>query len=163
MVTITDASIATWSLLRTGAAAATFRGLVMLGADHVLEAGDLTESVLETAVAARRAAETPTKVLAAAIQDAGERPDSRLPGHYLQYVVVRLYDRGRGYRNIREARRAVMSLMNLNAFHGEVLAGAQGVLGVEYAERTGHQWDGPYAVEYEAISYVFRIVKREES
>lgn len=163
MPIITDASFMVWDFLKAHALAADLRDLIVTGATNILESGDITESVLEGAVSTRRDASELDKALALSVQDAGERPAPRMPGHYLQFVVVRVYDRGRGYRNIRSVRIELMSLLRASKFRQNVAAGlGRGVLAVSYNDRTGHRWDPVFAVEYEAVSYAFRIVKKED-
>lgn len=163
MPTITDASIMVWNFLKINALASDLRDLIVDGADNVLESGDITEAVLENAVTTRRTASELSKALALAVQDAGERPDPRMSGHYLQFVVVRVYDRGRGYRNIRSVRIELMSLLRASKFTQNVAAGlGRGILDVSYNDRTGHRWDPIFAVEYEAVSYAFRMIKKED-
>lgn len=163
MPPITDASIMVWNFLKTNALASDLRDLIVDGADNVLESGDITEAVLESAVTTRRTAVELSKALALSVQDAGERPDPRMSGHYLQFVVVRVYDRGRGYRNIRSVRIELMSLLRASKFTQNVAAGlGRGILAVSYNDRTGHRWDPIFAVEYEAVSYAFRMIKKED-
>ena len=162
MVATTDISTAVCDFLKTNALAATLRTLVQGGATNILESGDVTESVLAAAVVARRTANTLSKVLAVSVQDAGERPDKQIPRHFFQFVVLRVLDRGRGYRNVREVRNELMRIMTITPFHANVLSTVdKGILTVDYDDRSGHQWDSTFAVDYEAISYSFRIVKRE--
>ena len=159
--TITDVSLALWDLLKTGADAADLRDLIVSGASNVLESGDLTEAVLSTAVKTRRVEGT-HKALALSVQDAGERPDSRYPGHFLQFVVIRVCDRGEGYRNIRTARIELMRLLKPANFKKTLATGlGKGILAISYSDRTGHRWDPVSAIEYEAVSYVIRVVKQE--
>jgi len=163
MATITDSSLLVWDFLKTNALASDLRDLIVTGAANVLESGDITEAVLESAVSTRRTAGDVNKALALAVQDAGERPVPRMSGHFLQFVVVRVYDRGKGYRNIRSVRIELMSLLRESKFTQNVAAGlGRGILAVSYNDRTGHRWDPVFAVEYEAVSYAFRMVKKED-
>ena len=162
MVTIVDTSIAVWDFLKTSSLAATMRGMLIGEANNVLEAGDVKESILSDAVNARRTATTLDKALVVSVQDAGERPDPRMSGHFLQYVVVRVFDRNRGYRNIRTIRDELMQIVTLSSFNtNELSAAHRGILAVSYEDRTGHQWDSSFAVEYEAVSFSFRVLKKE--
>ena len=162
MVALIDTSIIIWDFLKTSTTASALRAMVMGGASNVLEAGDVKESILTAAVDARRTAETPNKALVISVQDAGERPDNRMGGHYNQYVIVRVFDRNRGYRNIRTLRDEIMRIMTVDSFNTNEMPGASRViLAVAYDDRTGHQWDSSFAVEYEAISFSFRVVKKE--
>jgi hypothetical protein len=163
MATATDASMLIWDFLKTNELAADLRALVHSGATNVLESGDITEAILEAAVADRRDAGEQTKVLAIAVQDAGERPVPRMPGHFMQFVVVRLYDRDRGYRNIRNTRIELMSILRPSKFRQNLAAGlGKGILTMSYNDRTGHRWDPVHAIEYEAASFTFHVVKKED-
>jgi len=159
--TIVDASLAIWDFLKTDDLATALRAMVVDGASNILESGDVTESVLSSAVSTRRASGN-GEVLVVSVQDAGERPDTRYPGHFLQFVVIRVYDRSKGYRYIRTARVELMELLGPANFKKNLASGlGRGVLSNAYNDRTGHRWDPVSAVEYEAISYAFRIVKQE--
>jgi len=161
-VTITDASLVVWNYLKTNALAADLRALVVSGADNIYESGDINEAVLTAAVDTRRTASETDKLLAISVQDAGERSDPRNSLHFLQFVVVRAFDRNRGYRNIRSARIEIMELLKHTKFSQNVASDlGRGILDVRYSDRTGHRFDAVSAVEYEAISYVFRMVKQE--
>ena len=163
MAIATDASLLVWDFLKTNALASDLRDLIVTGAANVLESGDITEAILDVAVTTRRDASELTKALAIAVQDAGERPVPRMPGHYLQFVVVRVYDRNRGYRNIRNVRIELMSILRPSKFRQNLAAGlGKGILSMSYNDRTGHRWDPVYAIEYEAISFAFRVVKKED-
>ena len=162
MVTIVDTSIATWNFLKTSTIATALRALIVDGATNVLEAGDVKESILADAVTSRRTANTLDKALVISVQDAGERPDSRINGQFNQFVIVRVFDRNRGYRNIRIVREELMRILILSSFNtNEMTSYGRGILAVTYDDRTGHQWDSAFAVEYEAISFSFRVIKKE--
>lgn len=168
MATATDASLLIWDFLKTNALASDLRDLIVTGATNVLESGDITEAILQEAEVTRRTAgeldaTELNKALAIAVQDAGERPIPKMPGHYFQFVVVRVYDRGRGYRNIRSVRIELMSLLRPTKFKQNLAAGlGKGILTMSYNDRTGHRWDPVFAIEYEATSFTFHVVKRED-
>jgi len=158
---ISDTSEFVWNFLKTDAAAATFRSLITGGADNVLEAGDLSIDILNAAVASRRAAENTSDLLAVSIQDAGEELTS-VSYVRQQTVVVRLYDRGRGYRNIRTAREELISV--LDDVGGGITPGhGMGTLELTYAGRGGHIWDKTFDVEYEGILFRARVMYEEAS
>jgi len=155
-----DSSQLVWDFLKTNTQAAALRAMIVSGADNVVESGDINEAFLEDAVSTRRADEELDKALGISVQDAGENPDPRIAGHFLQFVVVRVYDRVRGYRNIRSVRIELMALLNAAAFKENLAAGlGRGILTMSYNDRTGHQWDPSFAVEYEAVTFSFRVVK----
>ena len=157
-----DSSQLVWTFLKTNSQAAALRAMIVTGASDIVESGDVNEAFLADAVSTRRADEELDKALGISVQDAGENPDPRIPGHFLQFVVVRVYDRGRGYRNIRTVRIELMAILNAVAFTQNLAAGlGQGILTMSYNDRTGHQWDPTFAVEYEAVTFSFRVVKQE--
>jgi hypothetical protein len=122
----------------------------------------VTEAIFDAAVQTRRAASLTDLALAVSVQDAGERPDPEAVQHFFQTVVIRVYDRGRGYRNLRSVRIELMDILEPRKLKQNVASGLDvGVLSVEYNDRTGHRWDSPLAVEYEALSYTYRILKKE--
>ena len=156
---ISDTSEFVWDFLKTNAAAATFRTLVTDGAANVLEAGDLSIDILNAAVKTRRDAASTSELLAVSVQDAGEDP-TRVARIWQQTVVVRLYDRGRGYRNIRTARIELISI--LNDVCGGITPGyGMGTLILEYAGRGGNLWDKTFDVQYEGILFRARIEYEE--
>jgi len=155
-----DSSQLVWDFLKTNSQAAALRAMIVDGADNVVEAGNITEDFLADAVSTRRADEELDKALGISVQDAGENPDPRIEGHFMQFVVVRVYDRGRGYRNIRTVRIELMALLSPKAFKENLGSGlGRGILTMSYNDRTGHQWDPAFAVEYEAVTFSFRVVK----
>jgi len=157
-----DSSQLVWDFLKTNVLAAPLRVMIVDGADNIVESGDINESFLEGAVGTRRAAGDLDKALAISVQDAGESPAPRYAGHFFQLVTIRVYDRVRGYRNIRNVRIELMNLLRASSFTENLAAGlGRGILAVSYSDRTGHRWDPAYAVEYEAVSYAFRVVKQE--
>lgn len=133
------------------------------GQDSVLESGELTEEVLNAAVKVRREDPTQTnRVLAVSVQDDGEEPTSYRDGK--QFIVVRVYDRGRGYVNIRPVRNMLLTLLkgipdSLDAGCGTALKG------IGFQVRSGHRWDRAFNIEYEALrfhGYVFYAADRFE-
>ena len=156
-MTIRDTAEFIWDYLKNNAGAADFRALVVGGAANVVEAGDVTIDILNAAVATRRAAAS-AKILAVSVQDAGEDPQPHRT--WQQSVVVRLYDRGRGNRNIRPAR--ISLITTLGDIVGGITAGQEsGTLETRYGGRSGHTWDKLYDVEYEAVVFHARIQYQE--
>ena len=155
-----DASECIWLFLKNDASAAALRALLVAGAANVLESGDLTPEILTEAVSTRRAASETDKALAISIQDAGEDL-TRVRNVHTAYIVVRVYDRGRGYRNLRTVRIELMRI--LRGFASNVESGSgRGVLNINYSSRTGHRWDRMFNVEYEAVTFTVRMMYQEE-
>lgn len=155
-----DASECVWLYLRDSAAAAAVRDLLVDGADSVFETGDVTPDILQSLVAARRTAGNLDLALCVSVQDAGEdvtpRPDERI-----QFVVVRVYDRARGYRNLRVVRIELMKL--LRGFFSNLANDARkGILDLQYRGRTGHRWDRLFNIEYESVTFAARVIHEEE-
>jgi len=122
------------------------------GQDNVLEAGEVTEEVLNAQVAARRADPTQAdRVLAISVQDDGEEKQGLKEGR--QYIVIRIYDRGKGYHNIRDTRRLLMDLMRGAPFAFTDGCGV-GLKGMAFNVRSGHRWDRTYNVEYESLRWI---------
>ncbi len=154
-----DSAECVYNFLKTHINAATFRGMVWGGADNVLEAGDLTPTILAQAETARRLAPA-DKVLATTVQDSGEDPTAA-HGVRAQYVLVRVFDRFQGYGNLRVVRIELMRI--LKGFYDQFDSGAeQGGLQIEYRGRTGYRWDRVYNVEYEALTYGAQVVFKED-
>lgn len=148
-----DLSAVVYNVLKEGDLGLAVRALLVGGADSVYEAGDLTAEMLSAAENARRGdSDLEGKALALAVQDAGE--DKLQRDTFRQYVVVRVYDRFRGYRNIRSARHVLRAC--LYGFIGTLVEDGvrQGLAHTEFVGRTGHRYDLTYAVEYEAITFI---------
>lgn len=158
-----DASSAVFDLLRTGLACAGIRELVVAGTDGIYEAGDLVPSVLSAAEATRRSmsAGAMSVALVVAVQDAGEVPQTDQITQTT--ITVRVYDRFRGYRNIRAIRTELMRV--LHGFVTNVIADGghtQGLLNIAFAGRTGHRYDSVFSVEYEAVTFIVTIEREED-
>ena len=140
-----------FNYLKLDADAATLRGYIQGGADNILEAGDLTEEIVAQAIADRRAAGDYNKALAIAVQDAGEEEIDRFTK--AQNVNVRIYDRDRGYRNLRMCKLEIVRLLG-GDFEEEMTAGI-GVahMATFFVGRAGHRWDRIYDVEYEVLRF----------
>jgi hypothetical protein len=140
-----------FNYLKTHADAATLRGYVQGGDANILEAGDLTEEIVAQAIADRRTAGDYSKALAIAVQDAGEEELDRFTK--AQNVNVRIYDRDRGYRNLRTCKLELVSLLG-GDFDEEMTAGI-GVahMATFFVGRAGHRWDRIYDVEYEVLRF----------
>ena len=158
-MTISDTAQFIWDFLKNDTAATTFRTLVIGGEANVLEAGDLSIDILNAAVKTRRDAGTLAELLAVSVQDSGEEP-TRVARIWQQTVVVRLYDRGRGYRNIRTARIELISILN-DVCGGITPGHSMGTLILEYAGRGGNLWDKTFDVQYEGILFRARVEYEE--
>jgi len=124
--------------------------MVQGGADNIMESGDLTEVILTETITARRTAGVMTKALAISVQDSGE--EAIQDWHYAQYVTVRIFDRDRGYGNIRTVKQELIEL--LRGQFAEFPSGAKlGLMDCRLADRTGHRYDKLFNVEYEAIRF----------
>ena len=155
-----DAADAVFNLLRTGESASSLRELLVSGTDGVYEAGDVTSRLLTQAESVRRASEAAddeqhSDALLVAVHDAGEQRIS--PGIYQQMITVRVYDRERGYRNIRSVRRELMRILQgvtvvLVAESDDVVR--RGLCEIRFTSRTGHRFDTAFLIEYEAINFV---------
>ena len=160
-IVVTDASSAIYNFLKTDAAAATTRALVHDGAANVFESGDITPALLAEIVDDRRTTGALTDILALDVEDAGE--DARVVGQHHGMVRVRLYDRARGYRNLRSAREQLIEdLRDFNATLTDVDGNGRGLLEVRYAGRTGHRFDRAYALDWEAVQFETYVTIEEE-
>jgi hypothetical protein len=133
--------------LQTHDDATSIRDLIVGGAEGIVEAGELTASLLTAAETTRLT--TPTnQVLILSVQDWGEEPNPRHTEQWYQFVVLRIIDRRRGYSNVRQVRKAIKGLLN------KMPRNVPGVgLGIpRYQKRGGHQWDARFNVTFEAIT-----------
>jgi hypothetical protein len=159
-VAATDLSELVLEYLKTNVDAQTVRDLLIAGASSVLEAGDVTAKLLASREEVRRLGGNMDLALVLSLQDAGEDP-TEYPDIFSQYVVVRVYDRQRGYRNVRKVRQAIMSV--LKGLPGDVgPLGTRGLGELRYSGRTGHRFDTTFVVDYEALTFTGRVVELEE-
>jgi len=163
VMTVLDSATAMVNWLQTATDATAIRAKVYGGATYILEAGDLTSSLLMTRLAARQAAAaaTPTvlnQVLFITVHDAGEVIQQDL---YCQRVIVRIIDNDRGYRNIETTRNLILASFEDDAL---VLADigtiGQGVISLVYRSRTGYLQNRDYNAQFEALSFE-GLVERE--
>lgn len=159
-ITVSDLSSAVWNYLNTSDDAATYRGVLQAG---VLEAGFADQDTLNAAEVDRRAAGS-AGALVATVQDAGD--EYMAVNNGVEFVVIRHYDRGYGYRHLRTAREYLKAALKrfrnayptLTAMDGE----RRGILELRYEGRTGHRYDRAYACDWEAISYRAILALDEE-
>ncbi len=151
MVDVTDFSSLMYEFLRENANASAVRDTLIAGRDSIIEVGGLTEGAIQSAFETRLAdAGLSAKALFAVVQDAGDE-QTRGQGHFENWVVVRIIDRGMGYRNIRRVKAQMM--LKVVEDLGNVLPGYGGVNGPRYSGRTGHRYDPVFAIEYDAMTF----------
>jgi len=161
-ITIVDGATCIWNYLKTHADLASFRAMIVSGADGVYEAGDLTSVILSREVEQRRSDVTPTKILAVSIQDASEKPSRRQEYLSEQVVHIRLLDRGKGYHNIRTARVELMERLKPNNFRVNVSDNQGiGILTIRWVGRSGHMRDRALALDYEVLTYALLVMREE--
>lgn len=182
-MTNVDTALAFITFLRTHDNAAGVRNLIWFGSDKdstygIYETGDVTDALLNTIEDARsKAAEPPlegededpkepqelNKVLCLSVYDAGETAAST-QGVRIQTVAVRIYDRRRGYSGIRAVRQALIAaaktIETLSLASGTTQG--RGMLAFNYHSRSGLRRDRTYAVWYEEVVFVARIMDFNE-
>jgi hypothetical protein len=137
--------------------------LVQGGADNILEAGDMTPAILTAAQQARRTAGAEeSKILALTVHDAGEEAHGKVES--VQHVIIRLFDRDRGYRNLRAVRDLIRTTLDADLALPAVTAGGDkiGFLDVAFVGRTGYRHTPEFSADFEAITYSCLIVGEEE-
>ena len=127
--------------------------LVVGGDAGIIETGQLTPQMLQEAQATRREdEECASQVLAILVWDLGESGAER---ERTASFAVLVYDRGKGYANIRGAREAVVqALVGQNAL---LVRGAM-VTSVRYVERSGHWNVEMFDIDTERIDFSGRLV-----
>ena len=151
-ITVIDISSGLFNWLENHADAADTRALIQGAATNVLEAGDVTPDILADAVIARRTAGAGTKVLAVDVQDAGEEIALGGPMTFTQEAIIRIYDRAKGYRNIRNIRAQLLEdLRDVVLALTDVDGRERGAVEVSYVSRTGHLYDRAFAADWEGI------------
>jgi hypothetical protein len=148
-----DLSSAIFDWLTDDADAASYRALVM----SIKEAGFIDADLLNDNHTARRASGS-SQILAASVQDAGDFPIA--VGNERATVVIRHYDRGYGYKNLRVVRDCLIA--SLRDFTSVLTAVAgqprKGVLRLEYAGRTGHRRDMVFNCDWEAVTFIGTLI-----
>ena len=145
-----DMAEVVFNFLKSDSVAATLRGYVQGGATNILEAGDLTEEIITDAIDARRTAEDYNKAIAIAVQDAGEDEMDRFRKN--QFVNVRVYDRDRGYRNLRQCKLELLDIVK-DHFADMTASIGRGHETTFFVGRSGHRWDRIFDIEYEVIRF----------
>lgn len=130
--------------------------LVMEGSAGIFESGDLDMQHLADIEAIRRDAATPTLLLAIVVQDAGEKAlDER---RHNQRTTVWLYDRQRGYTNIKTVRKQVyLALRGRSDVLSDPYIGRTAMIQLLFQGRTGHRHEGRMAVDFETITFASEV------
>jgi len=162
-ITVIDASSSLVAFLKTNTKATDSRALIQGGATNVMESGDITPVILNAAVDARRTAAALTKVLAIDVEDGGEEKQD--VETRVGTVIIRIYDRDSGYRNIRNIREQLIKDIKGQDYSDTLTAvdgRAAGVLSLEYLRRSGHRYDRTYQVDWEALIFRSYVTISEE-
>ena len=127
--------------------------LVVDGETGIFESGDCTADALATAEITRREAGNPAKVLALVVQDAGEKAlDTRRTE---QRANVWLFDRQRGYVNIRTIRRQIyLALQGKSTVLTFPCDGQSAMVNMEMESRTGHRHEHALGVDFELMTFM---------
>lgn len=130
--------------------------LVMGGADGIFESGELDMKHLAAIEEERRENSTPTLLLAMVVQDAGETAlDER---RHRQQVSVWLYDRQRGYTDIRTVRKRVyLALRGRSQALTDPYVGRSAMIQLLFQGRTGHRHEHRMAVDFETITFTTEV------
>lgn len=130
--------------------------LVMAGEDGIFESGDLDMTRLSEIEEQRRQDATPGLVLAVVVQDAGAEAESEI--RHRQRVRVWVYDRQRGYTNIRTMRKQVyLALQGRTSALTDPLTGRSVMVGLLFQNRTGHRFERRMNVEFENILFASAV------
>ena len=143
----TDLSEALYDWLTTSDDAASYRAVVA----NIREAGFIDIDLLNDAVQVRRTSGA-SQILATSIQDAGDSP---IPvRNERASVVIRHYDRGYGYKNLRTARDLLReTLRDFTCTLSSVAGYSRGVIELAYVGRSGHRRDLTFNRDWEALTY----------
>lgn len=156
-----DAASGMLYFLQTHADAAAVRALVYGGVTNILESGDITAQTIRENNKARRDAGTVTNVLAITVWDGGEV--AGLPDEWRQQVVIRVFDLGNGYRQIRAVRNLLRYLFDDRWLALSDLDGRkQGAVTLRYRGRTGFRQSRDFGVEFENLTFEAYINQEEE-
>ena len=148
-----------WLKESTDTVPVAIRALTINGATGIVETASLSTKFFSDQEQARRTAATPDKVLAIAVQDAGEEPVER--GSYEQLIVVRIVDRQAGLTNIRAVRQLLRKSMRNRPISIDPGVNADGLTKIVYRSRTGHLRDVTTAIDYEAVVFVATVASQE--
>lgn len=162
---VIDAASFVFSELKTGSLSEPVAGYLIGGTDSVLESGDLSARGLAAYETVRRSEEEGAKALALSVQDDGEESLKNLHGRGLrglsqQRIILRIYDRQRGIRNIRLLRDFLVT--SIPALSGMLTAQGgvrRGIGSISYMGRSGLRFDQDFSVDYEALTFL-AVVER---
>ena len=145
------ADVAEFTISKLKATAAV-SNLIIGSADGIFQSGDLTMQQLAENETTRRSDETPTKLLAIVVQDAGENAADEM--RHNQRVAIWLYDRERGYTNIRALRKQVyLALQGRSSALTDPYTGRSVMVKLLFQRRTGHMHEARMATDFEALSF----------
>jgi len=149
-----DAAAAVFNFLKTDADAQSVRDLLVSGATSVLEAGDMTAKRMVNFADARRVDGVSSDLaLCIAVQnDGSEKINQQFTQ---QRVVVRIYDRQKGFSNIREVRAKLQTV--LSGFHcalASIGTTRQGLVIFSFEGSSGDMYDLDFAVFYDALTFI---------
>ena len=153
-----DLATLAYNLLARGTDAkfASVRSLVVGDVDGILEAGDMTREILNRMETARRDQETVSRVeraLCLAVQDDGEEVLST--AFRQKRIIIRIYDRFRGIRNIRLVREALIQALDQHAGTLEPFNNQRrAILVIQYMGCAGHRRDADLAIDFDALTFV---------
>jgi len=132
--------------------------LVVDGATGIMETGDIGSRTLEQAQTARREGGNPPKVLGITVMDAGERATSEQ--FTVQRVGIWIFDRERGYANIRRATKAIYgALEGKSTPLSSPITGRTAAVMLQFDVRTGHLIQRSLEVDLEYIEFLANIQK----
>ena len=139
-------------VLMTLRATSAVTDLVVSDEAGIFESGDCTADALANAEITRREAGNPAKVLALVVQDAGEKAlDARRTE---QRTNVWLFDRQRGYANIRTVRRQIyLTLQSKSTALTFPYDGQSAMVDMEMESRTGHRHEHMLSVDFELMTF----------
>jgi len=157
VVAITDGAYALFTAIKIDEVFATLRAMLVLD-EYAKEAGELSGQDLTDAETLRLAgSDLSEKILALSVHDGGE--DFVRPGEYRQEVLVRLFDRSKGYARIRLARNELRRILSRRII--VTMDGKRGLLALEYRGRSGYQYDPDFAVDYEVLTFSAVVLDEE--
>lgn len=162
-----DVAEAILDLLQTSTAtgAMAIRNLLARGAASIVEARDFDESDVREAEDDRRAlgASSQGVALLLTVQDLGDDPDEQRVDHEVQFVGLRIYDRARGYANVRKVRKAIRDWLFSEEPWEETTLTDAGILSLNYGGRSGHTYSSEHNVDLEAISVRAQVIRVVET
>ena len=127
-------------------------GLVVNSAGGILESGDASAQTVANAQTTRRETGNEAKILAVTVQDAGEKALNAQRSE--QRVAIWLFDRERGYANIRLVTRAIYAaLQGKSTSLTSPLSDRTVVIVIEMEARTGHRHEPSLEMDFELMTF----------